>query len=78
MRRIMHRARGRFAALTLGGVVALGGCDPDVRDTVLGGVETASTSLLATFVTAFFETLQEPEDAPATVKLLVEESLPIG
>lgn len=39
------------------GVFVLTGCDPTVRDTVLGGVEGAASSLSTTFIQAFFESL---------------------
>ncbi|MBW7907220.1 MAG: hypothetical protein LC135_04000 [Phycisphaerae bacterium] len=73
MRRLVIRARAKAAALTIGGMLVLSGCDPNVRDTVLGGVESASTSLLATFVAAFFESLNDPQDAPATVQLFTSD-----
>lgn len=40
-----------------GGLFVLAGCDPTVRDTVLGGVEGASAALSTTFIQAFFESL---------------------
>lgn len=40
-----------------GGMFVLTGCDPTVRDTVLGGVEGAASSLSTTFIQAFFESL---------------------
>jgi hypothetical protein len=57
-------------ALTLGGgLLALQGCDPTVRDTVLTGVGSAATTLAGTFIQAFIESLQpdEEEQTPTTV-----------
>lgn len=55
----------------------LEGCDPTVRETVLGGVESASTGLAATFIQAFFQTLTAPEDEPTTVQANPKIELPI-
>ncbi len=43
--------------LTVGGVFVLSGCDPNVKSTILSGLETASTGLATTFITAFFQKL---------------------
>jgi len=67
---LMRRARSRLMALTLGGgLLALQGCDPTVRDTVLTGVGSAATTLAGTFIQAFIESLQpdEEEQTPTTV-----------
>lgn len=64
MRSLNMRARTWTLALATGGsALALEGCNANVRDTVLGGVEAATTGLITTFIQAFFETLaDEPED----------------
>jgi hypothetical protein len=68
MRRLVNRARKWTLSVALGSGMALGGCDPTVRDTVLTGVEGASTTLITTLIQAFFETLQpEEEGEPTTV-----------
>jgi hypothetical protein len=70
--------RGRIWLLSTisgGGLLVLGGCDPTVRDTVLSGVESATTTLMTTFITAFFETVLAPEeeDTVTTVKAVIEQ-----
>jgi len=56
-----------------GGWFLLEGCDPTVRDTVLGGVGTAATSLSSTFIQAFIQSLQaDDEDAATTVRGIIE------
>ncbi len=74
MRQLFHRARLWFYGAAAGGsVLVLEGCDPNVRDTVLGGVEGATTSLFSTLIMAFFESLAaEEDDAVTTVKVLIE------
>jgi hypothetical protein len=74
MRRLLLHGRIRLlSAASGGGLLVLSGCDPTVRDTVLGGVESATTTLLTTFITAFFETVLAPEDETVTtVKAIVE------
>jgi hypothetical protein len=69
--------RGRIRLLSLisgGGLLVLGGCDPTVRDTVLSGVEGATTTLVTTLIQAFFESVLAPEDegTVTTVKAFVE------
>ena len=70
--------RGRIwllSAVSGGGLLVLSGCDPNVRDTVLAGVESATTTLLTTFITAFFETVLAPEEegTATTVKAVLEQ-----
>jgi hypothetical protein len=70
MRSKLRRGCVWLAALSMGGSpFVLSGCDPQVRDTVLGGVQGASQTLLSTFVQAFFESLtpKEDEDAATTI-----------
>lgn len=72
--RYMHRSRSWWASLTVGGtMLALGGCEPEVRDTVLSGVENAALGLVASFINAFFQTLNQSEDAGMdTVRVILE------
>lgn len=58
-RRSLTRRMMRAAAAMLVGGAAfqLGGCDPVVRDTILTGLETSTSTLTQTFVTAFFASL---------------------
>ena len=59
-----------------GGLFVLEGCDPAVRDTVLGGVGTAATSLAGTFIQAFIESLTAEEEAAATTVRAIVEYVP--
>lgn len=79
MRGLLNRGRTWLAVASTGGsLLVLEGCDPNVRDTVLGGVEGASQSLITTFIQAFFESLNEPEDGTTTtVKAILPGSLPV-
>lgn len=69
MRSKLRRGCVWLAAVSVGSPLVLSGCDPQVRDTVLGGVQGASQTLLSTFVQAFFESLtpKEDEDAATTI-----------
>lgn len=75
MRAMLTRARfWLISAATGGGLFVLEGCDPAVRDTVLGGVGTAATSLSGTFIQAFIQSIQadDAETTAATVRAIVE------
>ncbi len=75
MRRMFLRGRiWLLAAISGGGLFVLGGCDPNVRDTVLAGVEGATTTLTTTFINAFFQTVLAPddEDTATTVRVFQE------
>ena len=77
MRGLLLRSRiWMLSAVSGGGLLVLGGCDPTVRDTVLGGVETASTTLLTTFIRAFFETVLSGNDdnTVTTVRAFVDHA----
>ncbi len=77
MRRFLNRSQVRWMTMLTGGTVfVLSGCEPNVRDTVLAGVETAAGNLAATFIAAFFQTLEEPEEVATTVKILITDALP--
>lgn len=56
----------RVMVLVAGGVFALDGCDPTVKSTVLGGLETASTGLATTFIQALFVKLQSTDTGTTT------------
>ncbi len=75
MRRMLNRSRTWWASLTVGGtMLVLSGCEPEVRDTVLSGVESAAAGLAAAFISAFFQTLDQPEDAGmGTVRVILEQ-----
>lgn len=67
----------RWLLLAAGGsVFVLSGCDPNVRDVVLGGVEQSSSALMQTLIQAFFQSLSDP-NAATTVMNTLEQSLPI-
>jgi len=75
MRRFILRGRiWLLSAVSGGGLLVLNGCDTTVRDTVLSGVEGATTTLMTTFIQAFFQSvLTEDEGAATTVKAVVEQ-----
>lgn len=78
MRRLLNRGRIGVLAVGVGSLMALQGCQTDVRDTVLGGVNAAATSLATTFINAFFLSIQtQDEGAPTTVQVfdLTAESI---
>jgi len=61
-------------AIAGGSVLVLSGCDPTARDTVLSGVEGATTTLFGTFIRAFFETLQMPDTTATTVRAVFDHA----
>jgi len=73
MRALLRRGQVWWLTLAAGGsIFVMEGCDPTVRDTILGGVEGAATTLFTTFINAFFQTLQTEEEAVTTVKAMLE------
>ena len=73
MRGLKFRIKSSIVGIAAGSALVLSGCDTTVRDTVLSGVETATTTLGVTFLQAFFESLMTvDEGAPTTVKALTE------
>ena len=57
-----------------GGLFVLGGCDPEVRDTMLSGAESAATTLMSTIISAFFQSvLATEEETATTVKAFIEQ-----
>jgi hypothetical protein len=63
----MLRTRSRMlrwvAVMASGGsLMVLDTCNPQVRDTILGGVSSAATGLTSTFIQAFFEGLAQNDD----------------
>jgi len=76
MRRLLLRGRiWLVSAISGGSLFVLGGCDPNVRETVLAGVEGATTTLITTFIQAFFESVLAPEDegTVTTVRAITEQ-----
>lgn len=52
----------KWLPLILGGAVMqlnLSGCDPEVRDSVLTGIQTSLTGLISSVINAFFLSLQD-------------------
>lgn len=68
----MRRRKHKLLLLIVTGssILAVTGCDPAVQTTVLGGLQSASTGLITTFVQAFFQRLERPAPAPVTVQAL--------
>jgi len=61
-RKLSTRFRRFAAVLVVGGsVFQLGGCDPAVRSTILSGLESTTTSLTNTLISAFFISLEDDE-----------------
>ncbi len=65
-----RNVRSRFVRLVMAAAVGgsafqLGGCDPIVRDTLLIGLETTTTSLTNTLISAFFISLDDDDDTGA-------------
>ena len=64
MRSLLRRGQGWVLAATIGGsALVLSGCDPNVRTTMLTGLQGASTTLFTTFIQSFFESLQPNKSA---------------
>ena len=77
MRAKLGRIRWRrIVMIAAGSLFVLGGCDPTVRDTVLGGVGQAATGLAGTFIQAFFESLQNDDPNAATTVQANHEFVP--
>ena len=78
MRALWIRSRlWLLAAVSGGGLFVMEGCDPTVRDQVLGGVGTAATGLATTFINAFFQGLiLSGQDDDATIVRAVIEEVP--
>lgn len=70
MRNLLKRGRAwLMVTMTGGSLFVLAECDPAVRETVLQGVGAAATSLSATFIQAFVQSLStEDTDEPTTVQ----------
>ena len=55
-------------AVALGGTVfQLGSCDPTVRSTLLGGLESTTATLANTIITAFFVSLQDDDSGSGSL-----------
>ena len=63
---LIARVLRAMTAIAAGGTAfQLGNCDPGVRDVLLGGLQTTSTSLADTIIQAFFVSIQDEEGAAA-------------
>ena len=49
-----------------GSAFQLSGCDSDVRDTLLGGLEATSQTLAGSLISAFFLSISDDEDGTLT------------
>ena len=79
MRRMLFRAQKWVLLSAAGSTFVLSGCDTNVRDTVLSGVESASTVLTTTFLQAFFQSLMPANEGAATVvKAMTEQIQPFA
>lgn len=66
-RSLRQRVQRVMLAVLMGGsTLALGNCDPVVRQTLLTGLEATTSTLAQTFITAYFVSLQEDEGAALT------------
>jgi len=75
MRNKLLRGRKWLLTAASGGLFVLSGCDPEVRDSVLSGVESASTTLITTFISAFFKSVLAADDGTvATVKAVLDQT----
>jgi len=58
-RSLRGRLMRTMATMVIGGsVFQLSGCDPAVRDTLLSGLQSTTTSLSSALISAFFLSLQ--------------------
>lgn len=51
------------AVLVGGSAMQLSGCDPEVRSTLLDGLEATTASLSGALISAFFLTLEDEDDS---------------
>lgn len=59
----------RWAPFLAGGLALqlnLGSCDPEVRDTVLTGIQSSVTTLFSAVIEAFFQSLQDAGSSSTT------------
>ncbi len=66
----------RWAPLVMGGMALqfnLGGCDPEVRDAVLTGLQSTLSTLLTTVVQAFFLSLQDAGTTSQPVVQVIQD-----
>ncbi len=62
MKKLKFRTRFLRTAMAIavgGSTFQLSGCDPSVRDTLLGGLETTTQGLSTALISAFFLTLDD-------------------
>ena len=63
------RTRLLRTAVTLavgGSAFQMSGCDPEIRSTLLDGLQTTTTSLLTALTSAYFQNLQNDNTTPST------------
>lgn len=65
--RVRTRLTRALMAIAVGGsAFQLSGCDPAVRSTLLGGLETTTTTLTNALITAFFISLENDSSSGLT------------
>ena len=71
--------RKLFLTLAAGGImmqINFAGCDTDLRNNLLAGIQTSIVALITTFINAFFQALMaESASSQAIVKVILD-SLP--
>ena len=71
---MLGRTHRHLMALAAGGVLFLNsGCDPAVRATILGGVESATNRLLTAFVAAYFQSLSLSDEEQQIARVVVDQ-----
>lgn len=66
-RNVWKRAMRATTILALGGTAfQLSGCDPQVRATLLTGLQSTTTGLMTTLVSAFFLSLADDDNTSGT------------
>ena len=75
---LTRHPRKLLLALLAGGFVAqaFSGCNPDLRDTLLTGVQTSITGLVATMIDAFFKSLMSTSSTSQPVVQAIIDALP--
>ncbi|MBK9119909.1 MAG: hypothetical protein IPM18_09970 [Phycisphaerales bacterium] len=73
MRTWFTRSKSWLVYMSGGSVLALEACDPAVRETVLGGVGSAATSLAGSFIQAFIQSLVTEPEVPTTVQVILDQ-----
>jgi len=65
--------RWTAAMLAGGSMFALDSCDPEVKSTILTGLQGVTTDLATTFIDAFFLKLQQSDDTTTAMLRVADE-----